>query len=107
MPAGTMMKTTSETTMELTGAREIVIKRTFNGPARIVYDAFSRPEYVRRWWAPKSHGVHVASCEADVRAGGAYRYVLSGRKGEELAFSGTCTEVVPNARLVYGRRATG
>jgi uncharacterized protein YndB with AHSA1/START domain len=100
MPA-TTMKTMNETTMELQGDREIVITRTFNGPARMVYAAFSKPEYVRRWWAPTSHGVTVASCEADVRAGGAYRYVLGGRKGEELAFSGTYTEVVPNSRLVY------
>lgn len=90
-----------ETTMQVTGDREIVITRTFNGPARIVFYAFSQPEYVRRWWAPKSHAVGLSSCEADVRTGGAYRYVLRGRNGEELAFSGTYTEVVPNSRLVY------
>lgn len=93
--------TMHETTMELTGDREIVITRTFNGPARIVFDAFTRAEYVRRWWAPASHGVTIASCEADVRTGGAYRYVIRGRRGEELGFSGVYTEVVPDARLVY------
>lgn len=100
MPA-TKEMAMNETTMELQGDREIVITRTFNGPARIVFYAFSQPEYVRRWWAPRSHGVNVAQCEADVRTGGAYRYVLRGRKGEEMAFSGTYTEVVPNTRLVY------
>jgi uncharacterized protein YndB with AHSA1/START domain len=89
------------TSMELAGDREIVISRTFNGPARIVFDAWTKPELVRRWWAPKSLGVTLASCDADVRPGGKYRYVLIGRKGEEIAFSGRYVEIVPPSRLVY------
>ena len=61
------------TTMTLEGDREIVITRTFNGPARIVFDAWTRPELVRRWWAPKSRGVSIVACDADVRVGGSYR----------------------------------
>ena len=89
------------TTMELGPDREIVITRTFNGPARIVFDAWTRPELVRRWWAPKTHGVTLASCEADVRVGGRYRYVLQPEGGEAFAFSGEYTEVTPHTRLVY------
>jgi uncharacterized protein YndB with AHSA1/START domain len=95
-----MPATMNETTMTLVGDREIVITRSFNAPARSVFDAVTKPEYVERWWAPKSHAVSVA-CTADVRAGGAYRYVLTGRKGEKLGFSGTYTEVTPYSRLVY------
>jgi uncharacterized protein YndB with AHSA1/START domain len=91
----------NQTTMELRSDREIVITRTFDGPARIVFDAWTRPELVRRWWAPKSHGVSLSSCDADVRPGGTYRYVLSREGGEEIAFSGKYTEVTPPARLVY------
>lgn len=89
------------TTMELKGDREIVITRTFNGPARIVFDAWTKPELVRRWWAPRSLGVTLASCDADVTVGGKYRYVLSGRKGEELGFSGKYVELDRPTRLVY------
>lgn len=89
------------TTMELPGDREILITRTFNAPARIVFDAWTRPELVQRWWAPASHCVSVVSCDADVRAGGTYRYVLRLESGNVFAFSGTYKEVAPPSRLVY------
>ena len=63
----------NETSMELKSDREIVIARTFNAPARIVFDAWTKAELVKRWWAPKSHNVAVVSIEADVRVGGHYR----------------------------------
>jgi uncharacterized protein YndB with AHSA1/START domain len=88
------------TSMKLEGDRVIIISRTFNAPARIVFDAYTRPELVKRWWAPKSRGVALSLCEADVRVGGKYRYVLSVR-GEEIGFSGEYTEVTPHTRLVY------
>jgi uncharacterized protein YndB with AHSA1/START domain len=91
----------NRTSMELEGDREIVIARTFNGPARIVFDAWTRPELVRRWWAPKSRRVSMASCQADVRVGGSYRYVLRLDAGNEFAFSGKYREVTPPWRLVY------
>jgi uncharacterized protein YndB with AHSA1/START domain len=90
-----------QTSMELRGDREIVIERAFNGPARIVFDAWTRPELVRRWWAPKTRRVSVVDCEADVRAGGYYRYVLRLASGNQFAFSGKYTEVTPPTRLVY------
>jgi uncharacterized protein YndB with AHSA1/START domain len=89
------------TSMELRSDREIVIARTFNGPARIVFEAWTRPELVSRWWAPKSRGVTIVSCDAVVRAGGYYRYVLDVRGRHQIAFSGKYTEVTPPSRLVY------
>ena len=63
----------NQTTLELKGDREIVIARTFNGPARIVFDAWTKAELVARWWAPTSLGVLIARCDADVRVGGGGR----------------------------------
>jgi uncharacterized protein YndB with AHSA1/START domain len=91
----------NQTTMELKGDREIVIARTFNGPARIVFDAWTNPELVKRWWAPKTRRASVVGCDASVSAGGYYRYVLRLDSGHEFAFSGTYTEVSPPSRLVY------
>jgi uncharacterized protein YndB with AHSA1/START domain len=88
------------TTMELKDDRAIVIARTFRAPARIVFDAWTKPELVRRWWAPKSLGAEVAECEADVRVGGKYRYVTRAG-GQQFAFSGKYVEVTPHSRLVY------
>ena len=91
----------NQTTMELEGDRGIVITRTFNAPQRVVFDAYTKPEFVRRWWAPKSLGVTIVSCDADVTVGGNYRYVLKPRDGHEFAFSGKYTEVTPHSRVAY------
>lgn len=90
----------NDTTMALRGDTDIVISRTFRAPALIVFDAWTKPELVRRWWAPKSRGVELVECTADVRANGKYRYVLS-HEGNELGFSGTYREVTPHTRLIY------
>ena len=90
----------NRTTLERTSDREIVVTRTFNGPARIVFEAWTKPELVKRWWAPKSLGVTVVSIEADVRVGGRYRYVLKPRNHDEFAFTGTYREVTPPTRIV-------
>jgi uncharacterized protein YndB with AHSA1/START domain len=91
----------NRTTLERTAENELVITRTFNGPPRIVFDAWTRPELVSRWWAPKSMGVSIISCDADVRVGGRYRYVLRHRTDEPFAFAGTYKDVTPHSRLVY------
>ena len=89
-------------TMELRSDREIIFSRAFNGPARIVFDAWTKPEYVKRWWAPKSHCVSIVEADADVRVGGSYRYVFRKEdNGDEFAFSGKYTEITPPSRLVY------
>lgn len=92
----------NETAMELSGDTDIVMTRTFNAPPRVVFDAWTRPELVQKWWAPKSHGVSFVSCEGDVRPGGKYRWVL-GRGDEVIPFSGTYREVTPHSRLVYSQ----
>lgn len=90
----------NQTTLELEGDREIVIRRAFNGPARIVFDAWTKPELVRRWWAP-SDRASIVSCDAEVKVGGQWRYVLKVSTGGMFAFSGTYLEVTPPSRLVH------
>ena len=88
-------------TFERASDRELVMSRTFNAPPRIVFDAWTKPEYVSRWWAPTSMGAAMISCEADIVVGGEYRYVLRASKGQQFGFSGTYTEIAPPSRLVY------
>jgi uncharacterized protein YndB with AHSA1/START domain len=92
--------TVNRTTLERVSDREIVITRTFNAPSRIVWDAWTKPELLRRWWAPRSLGVSLFACDADVRVGGSYRYVFGRDPESAMAFSGTYTEVTPHSRLV-------
>jgi uncharacterized protein YndB with AHSA1/START domain len=92
----------NRTTVERKSERELVITRTFDGPARLVFEAWTRPDLLKRWWAPRSSGMSLLSCEADVRVGGKYRFEF-GREGSKpvMAFFGKYIEVVPNARLVW------
>jgi uncharacterized protein YndB with AHSA1/START domain len=90
-----------KTSMERTSDREVVIARDFDAPPRVVFDAWTRPELVRQWWAPKSHGLAVAGCEAEVRVGGRYRYLLQPERGNAQVWFGRYTEVTPATRLVY------
>jgi uncharacterized protein YndB with AHSA1/START domain len=92
----------ARTTVERTSERELVITRTVNGPARIVFEAWTRPELFQRWWTPKSFGLSLISYEADVRTGGGYRLVMRHPAAEQpMAFFGRYIEVTPNARLVW------
>ena len=91
----------NDTTVKRKSEREIVITRRFRAPARIVFEAWTRPEHVQRWWAPRSRDVAVVECTADVRPGGAYRYVLARGAAERFAFSGKYLEIDPGARVVY------
>ena len=56
-----------------------------------------------RWWAPESRGVTLVQCDADLRPGGAYRYVLARGKAERFAFSGKYLEIARPTRLVYSQ----
>jgi len=89
------------TTAERRGERELVVTRTFDAPPHVVFAAWTQPELIKRWWAPKSSGVPLLSVEVDVRAGGRYRYVFGTEGGRTMAFFGHYTEVIPNARLVW------
>ncbi len=66
----------NRTTVERKSERELVVTRTFNGPARIVFEAWTKPELFKQWWVPKSMGMSLLSCEMDVRVGGRYRLVF-------------------------------
>src|SRR6266849_439207 len=90
----------SGTTVERKSERELVVTRIINGPARIVFEAFAKPELFRQWWVPKSLGLSLLSCEADVRAGGRYRLVFDG-KPQPMEFYGRYIEVTPHSRLVW------
>jgi uncharacterized protein YndB with AHSA1/START domain len=92
---------TNRTTVERKSERELVVTRTFNGPARIVFEAWTRPELLKRWWAPKSTGVSLLSCEADVRVGGRYRFEFGRKASKPMAFFGRYIEVTPHSRLVW------
>jgi uncharacterized protein YndB with AHSA1/START domain len=90
----------NRTTVERVSDRELVVTRTLDAPARIVFEAWTKPEYLKRWWAPKSLGVYLFSCEADARVGGNFRFVFGRDAREAMAFSGTYTEVTPYSRVV-------
>ena len=91
----------NRTTVERKSERELVITQTFNGPARIVFEAWTKPELLKRWWAPKSTGVPLLSCEADVRVGGRYRFEFGHEASKSMAFFGRYIEVTPHSRLVW------
>ena len=94
----------NRTTVERKSERELVVTRTFNGPARIVFEAWTKPELFRRWWAPKSMGMSLLSCEMDVRVGGKYRLQF---EHDAMAFFGTYLEVTPHSRLVWTNEEGG
>jgi len=92
----------SPTTAERKSEREIVVTRTFNAPARIVFEAWTQPELLERWWVPKSCGASLLSCEADVRVGGRYRLVFRHPEAPQpMEFFGRYLEVTPHSRLVW------
>jgi uncharacterized protein YndB with AHSA1/START domain len=92
---------TNRTKVERKSERELVIARTFNGPARIVFEAWTKPELLKLWWAPKSTGMFLLSCEADVRVGGRYRFEIGREGSKPMAFFGQYVEVIPHSRLVW------
>jgi len=97
-----------ETTTDRRSDREVVVTRTFNGPARIVFDAWTRPELIMKWWTPASFGITFISCEADVRTGGTYRFVMGHPSFDQpMAFHGRYIEVVPNEKIVWTNEEGG
>src|ERR1700712_847857 len=100
MNAGGQSDTTGRkacTTVERTSDRELVVTRTVNGLARLVFEAWSKPELFQRWWAPKSMGMKLHACEMDVRTGGKYRLNF----GDGMDFFGRYIEVTPPSRIVW------
>ena len=98
----------NRTTVERESGRALVGRRTFDGPARIVFEAWTNPELFRQWWVPKSFGLTLLSCEMDVRTGGSYRLVFSHPASEQpMAFFGTYSEVIPQTRIVWTNEEGG
>jgi uncharacterized protein YndB with AHSA1/START domain len=88
------------TTVERKSERELVVTRTINGPARLVFEAFTKAELLRRWWVPKSSGLTLLSCETDARVGGKYRLVFK-HGASTMEFFGRYIEVTPYSRLAW------
>ncbi len=94
--------TKNSTSVERKSDRELVVTRTFNGPAHVVFKAWTQPELFKRWWVPKSFGISLLSCELDARTGGTYRLLFSVPSAEQpMAFFGRYLEVTPPTRLVW------
>jgi len=93
----------NRTTVERKSERELVVTRTFDAPARIVFEAWTQPDLFKRWWGLKSMGMSLRSCEMDVRTGGGYRLVFS----NGMEFFGRYIEVIPNSRLVWTNEEGG
>src|SRR5215468_532657 len=93
----------NRTTVERKSERELVVMRTFDAPARLVFEAWSTPELFKKWWVPKSMGMTLRSCEMDVRTGGKYRLSF----GEGMDFFGRYIEVTPPSRIVWTNEEGG
>ena len=90
------------TTVERKSDRELMVTRSFNAPARLVFQAWTQSELFMRWWVPKSSGMTLLSCKLDVRVGGGYRLEFSHPASDKpFTFFGKYLEVVPNARIVW------
>lgn len=90
------------TTTERASDTELVVTRTFDGPAHLVFEAWTRPELIVRWWAPESFGIKLVSCEADVRTGGTYRFQFAVPNSDQLFdFFGRYIDVEPPKRIVW------
>jgi uncharacterized protein YndB with AHSA1/START domain len=88
------------TTVERQSDRELVVTRTFDAPARLVFEAWAKPELFRQWWVPKSMPFPLESFEADVRVGGTYRLVFR-MQDTTMAFFGRYLDVTPHTRLAW------
>jgi uncharacterized protein YndB with AHSA1/START domain len=95
------------TTVQKKSEREVVVTRTFDAPARLVFEAWSKPELFKKWWVPRSMGMTLRSCELDVRTGGKYRLVFGDDPANPMAFFGEYLEVVPDKRIVWTNEESG
>jgi uncharacterized protein YndB with AHSA1/START domain len=94
------MKLTSNSSVKLSlpTDEQILIEREFDAPKRLVYQAYTTPELVERWWHANRGEVTVV--EIDLRIGGRWRYAMTTPDGTEVAFHGEYREIAPNERLV-------
>jgi len=94
-----MAAKTNELKVTLPSDLEIQLVREFDAPARLVFEASTKPEYVKQWWGP--HGTSLSVCEIDFRVGGEWRYVVRSQDGSEAPFRGVYREIVPAERVSY------
>ena len=97
----------NRTTVERKSDRKVVVTRTFDAPARLVFEAWTKPELFGQWWVPRSMGMTLRSCELDVRTGGKYRLVFGDDPANPVAFFGEYLDVVPNQRIVWTNEESG
>jgi len=97
----------NRTTVERKSDREVVVTRTFDAPARLVFEAWTNPKLFKQWWVPRSMGMTLRSCELDVRTGGKYRLVFGDDPANPMAFFGQYLDVVPNQRIVWTNEESG
>jgi uncharacterized protein YndB with AHSA1/START domain len=98
----------SATSVERKSDRELVVTRTFKAPARLVFDAWTKPETFRLWWTPKSFNMMIVSCEMDVRIGGGYHLVIAHPAFEKpMDFFGKYLDVAPPSRIVWTNEEAG
>jgi uncharacterized protein YndB with AHSA1/START domain len=88
------------TSVERKSEREIVVTRTVNAPANLVFEAWTQADLFKRWWVPKSYGLNLVGCEMDIRVGGQYRLTFL-HEGSTMEFFGTYLEVTPHSRIVW------
>lgn len=93
----------NRTTVERRSDRELVVTRTFDAPATVVFEAWSNPELFQRWWVPKSMGMELHDCEMDVRTGGSYRLNF----GPGMDFFGRYLDVRPPSLIVWTNEEDG
>lgn len=99
---------TAKVTVERASERELLVTRSFDAPAALVFEAWSRPELFRQWWTPKSMGMTIVSCEMDVRTGGSYRLEIGHpATSHVMAFFGRYLDVVPGERIVWTNEENG
>ncbi len=89
------------TSVQRKSERELTVTRSFNAPVRLVFDAWTKPELFKQWWAPKSSGVPLLACEMDARTGGGYSVTFGQDADNSMTFFGKYLEVSPPSRLVW------
>lgn len=93
------MKNTGTLSVDLPSDREVALTRVFKAPRHLVYEAFSKPEILKRWFGPR--GWSLITCDVDARVGGGFRFVLRAPDGHEIGMRGAYRELSPPARSVH------
>ena len=93
------MKNTGTLKVTTPTDREIVLIRVFDAPRTMVWDAFTKPELLKRWFGPR--GWSLVVCEVDLKVGGGFRFVLRGPDGRDMGMRGVYREIVPPERSVH------